>query len=485
MARSIIVQGKELVEKAKREAAENVVSQSLNLLGHSSDKNYLRLAAAIERIAKGNREQEASAAWIRKWIAEGPGAPYLQRVLKNVHPRMRKNFIAKLLVGVFFRPEDVWKRMQEQEGVAPPSTLVISPTMRCNFSCTGCYAGNYTKADDMPAEMFDRVITEGKEMGMRFFTISGGEPFIYPALLDTFAKHNDCAFQVFTNGSLLTDAVCDELLELGNVAPCISIEGNREFTDERRGEGAYDHVLEAMDRLRERGIVFAFSATATRKNVDFIISDEFVDEMIKRGAYYGWYFSYIPIGSAPNLDYMPTPEQRNRLRQGVIRARTTKPMLLADFWNDGAMTGGCISAGRVYMHINHRGDVEPCVFAHFATHNLRNSTLLDALKSPFFTAIRSKQPFNHNLLKPCPLIDNPKVMRWAVKNFGAYPTHPGAESLVTELADGLDKYSAELGAVYAPVWKKEYSHWADTWNEGLWGEKYASLTEEGDPEKIN
>ena len=137
------------------------------------------------------------------------------------------------------------------------------------------------------------------------------------------------------------------------------------------------------------------------------------------------------------------------------------------------------------MHINHRGDVEPCVFAHFATHNLRNSTLLDALKSPFFTAIRSKQPFNHNLLKPCPLIDNPKVMRWAVKNFGAYPTHPGAESLVTELADGLDKYSAELGAVYAPVWKKEYSHWADTWNEGLWGEKYASLTEEGDPEKIN
>jgi hypothetical protein len=111
---------------------------------------------------------------------------------------------------------------------------------------------------------------------------------------------------------------------------------------------------------------------------------------------------------------------------------------------------------------------------------------MEALKSPFLEALRSKQPFNHNLLKPCPLIDNPKVMRWAVEKYGAHPTHAGAESLVTTLADGLDKYSADLGALTNPIWENDYSkQWADKWETGLWGERYTNISTEGDPEKIN
>jgi MoaA/NifB/PqqE/SkfB family radical SAM enzyme len=485
MAKSILSQGKNFVSSAKRETAENVLSQSLNLLGHTSEKNYVRFADAFQKIAGDNEQQTEMADWIRRWISNGPGGAYMKRVLTQMNPKMRKNFIAKLMVAVFFRPEDIWENFKAEVGIAPPVTVLISPTMRCNYLCTGCYAANYTKDDDMAPELFDRVIQEAKDtLGIRFFTISGGEPFTYPPLLDAFKKHSDCAFQVFTNGSLLTDAVCDKLAELGNVAPCISIEGTEELTDQRRGNGAYQRVLKAMDRLRERGIVFAYSATATSLNVDFITSDEFCDLMIEKGAYYGWYFSYIPIGLNPDMKYMPTPEQRNQLRIGVTRLRNTKPILLADFWNDGAMTGGCIASGRQYFHVNNKGDVEPCVFCHFSTHNVKDVSLMEALKSPFLSALRSKQPFNHNLLKPCPLIDNPKVMRWAVESYGAHPTHQGAESLVTSLADGLDKYSADLGALTDPIWEKDFRPWTDKWEAGIWGDGYKNLTTEGDPDKI-
>jgi hypothetical protein len=170
----------------------------------------------------------------------------------------------------------------------------------------------------------------------------------------------------------------------------------------------------------------------------------------------------MPIGSRPDLDYMCTPQQRDRLRREVNRIRREKPILVADFMNDGPITGGCLGAGRKYVHINNRGDVEPCVFAHFAVDNLHDTSLLEALKSDFFLDLRSLQPFGRNLLRPCPLIDHPGVFRKAVERHGPYPTHPGAESLVTSLEPGLGDYARGLRDVYEPVWEEEY-RWVDEW----------------------
>ena len=261
---------------------------------------------------------------------------------------------------------------------------------------------------------------------------------------------------------MIDDATADRIVALGNVAPAVSIEGGRERTDARRGPGTYDRVIAAMERLRDRGALFSFSATATRENLDEIISDEFADLMIEKGALYGWYFSYMPIGRDPDLSLMPTPEQRDRLRRGVCRIRKEKPLLVADFWNDGAATGGCLAAGRRYLHINSKGDVEPCVFCHFAVDNIKETSLIEALKSPFFQDFRRLQPFGHNLLRPCPLIDHPGVTRRLVEKHGAYPTHEGAESLVTTLAPGLQEYARALRDVYDPVWRDEFG-WVSEW----------------------
>ena len=155
----------------------------------------------------------------------------------------------------------------------------------------------------------------------------GGEPFVWRPLLDVAERHHQSQFMVFTNGTMINDRVADRIVELGNVSPVISIEGSRESTDARRGEGTYDRIMAAMDRLRERGAFFAYSCTGTSQNVDEIVSDEFADLMVEKGASYGWYFLYMPVGRDPDLSLMPSAEQREQLHEGVVRIRSTRPLL--------------------------------------------------------------------------------------------------------------------------------------------------------------
>jgi MoaA/NifB/PqqE/SkfB family radical SAM enzyme len=273
---------------------------------------------------------------------------------------------------------------------------------------------------------------------------------------------------VFTNGALIDEKVAKRLAELGNVAPQISIDGFREETDAIRGDGAFDRALKAMDNLKEAGCILGFSVMVTRDNVDAVTSEEFIDLLIEKGCLYGWYFLYMPVGRNPDPSLMPTPEQRNQLRIAGKRFRETKPILIADFWNDAPLTAGCINGGRTYFHINHKGDVEPCIFVHFATDNIKNTSLEEALNSPFFKGLRRMQPFCYNTLRPCPLIDHPELMRIAISKYNAYPTHEGAESTFNgEIAQHLDCYSQRVKEVFDPIWDQEYAAWAEKWTAAM------------------
>jgi len=350
------------------------------------------------------------------------------------------NFFYNYLIHGYFKRKEFLRRY----GFRPPYLLVISPTMKCNLNCYGCYAGSYAK-QELGLDEVVRVIEEGKRMGIYFIVISGGEPFMWKHIFDLFEIENDVHFQVYTNGSLIDRSVAKRLSELGNVVPCISVEGFEKETDSRRGKGAFASIIRAMDALREMGVIFGFSATATRENNDFLVSDEFVDFYEKKGCFIGWYFNYVPIGRKPEVDLMPTPEQRIRRRRRLLELRRNRNIILADFWNDGPLTGGCIAGGRSYLHINSNGDIEPCVFTHFAVDNIRNTSLLDALQSGFFKAIRARIPYSENYLRPCIIIDHPHILRQLVRQYGAKPTHPGAEGVLDELSEELDRYAHEYG----------------------------------------
>ena len=450
-------------EKLKDYTSKQAINLILKGLTNSSDENLIRLTYVAEKISPRFKPKIGR---IRKLFKDrAPAYVLAKKALKEIHPNVRDKMVLNFMIKYILLGAKTRENFQKKEGIPCPATIVISPTMRCNLRCIGCYAGDYSKKDDLPIEYVDKVITEAKEMGTCFFVISGGEAFVRDDMLDIYKKHNDVSFMIYTNGTFIDRDMAFKLQKLGNVAPAISVEGFEKETDARRGKGTWKKIMQAMDNCREARIVYGFSATPTRYNTEVIYSNELMKLLTEeKGCIFGWYFTYIPIGRNPDVSLMQTPEQRLYGWRRVNYLRNTYPVFIGDFWNDGMHVNGCIAGGRLYLHINVKGDYEPCVFTHCATHNVRNATLREALTSPIFKKIREEQkkPTFDNRMRPCMIIDHPEVLRKVVKECNAYPTHGNAHTVLTKCADHLDQYSKEYGELSKPFWEKVYVK-----NEGM------------------
>ncbi len=346
-------------------------------------------------------------------------------------------------------------RLANELGHNVPYTILIDPTSNCNLRCRGCWAGAYEKQHSLSFEEVDRIVSEAKDLGMYFIVMSGGEPTMWPHLEELCRKHYDVAFMIYTNGTLINEDMARWMREVGNITPAISLEGDRETTDQRRGKGVYNKIMSAMEHLKENGVAFGFSITITTENAEEVYSDEFIDLMIEKGALYGWSFHYIPIGSNPDFSLMITPEQRANLIKRVREVRSKRPIQIADFWNDGELTGGCIAGGRRYFHINASGDVEPCAFVHFTIDNIKGKPLKEILANPLFKAYQQRQPFSDNLLRPCPIIDRPEMLREMISETDAQPSYEGADALLH------DQKAAKMDSIAAAWGEKADQKWAE------------------------
>lgn len=381
----------------------------------------------------------------------------LKRRQPELHPRCVSRLVHNL-VGDQILLGTPYRRRNRRELVDYPHLMVLSPTMRCNLHCAGCYSAHYERTDALTTEDLDRVLAQAKELGIRFVVISGGEPFIREDYLELCERHGDMIFMTYTNATLIADRhLAGTLADLGNVIPCISVEGFQAETTARRGPRVWDKILTAMGELKQAGVIFGFSGTPTRLNNDLIVSDEFIDFYTAQGCMIGWYFSYMPVGRNPDLDLMPSPEQRLHRLKRIREIRVSKPIVAADFWCDGPMVGGCLSAGRRYFHVNARGGVEPCVFNQFHVHNVKDVSLATALSSDFFKYIRQRNREVTNVYRPCPIIDRPQILRDALEKFHPTPAQEGAEKIKDgALARGLDEYAVALKRVMDPLWKQEF-----------------------------
>lgn len=261
-------------------------------------------------------------------------------------------------------------------------------------------------------------------------------------------------FLAFTNGTLIDDEFIKEVKRVGNLAFAVSIDGFEETTDARRGNKVYQRVMTAMEKMRDAGIIFGFSTTYMRGNIDEVSSDEFVDLMIEKGCIFGWYFTYVPVGRDADPTMMATPTERAKMYKRINEIRNTKPIFVLDFWNDGEYAYGCIAGGRRYLHINANGDVEPCAFVHYATCNIKDTSLLDALKSPLMMEYRRHQPFNENMLRPCPLIDNPEALQHMVHASGAHSTQMGDPEDIDEFYKKIKPHSDAWAKEAEELWKE-------------------------------
>lgn len=330
-----------------------------------------------------------------------------------------ENFVINAVLKWNSTHDDI---MNEQE-CNIPWAILLDPTSACNLHCTGCWAAEYGNRLNLSYDEMNSIINQAKALGVHFFLFTGGEPLVRKKdIIRLCEEHSDCQFLSFTNGTLIDEEFADEMLRVKNFIPAVSVEGFEKDTDFRRGDGTFSQVERAMSILRRKKLPFGISCCYTSKNADIIGSEEYFDRMIEWGAKFCWFFTYIPVGKNAVPELMATAEQRKFMYEQVRKFRETKPLFTLDFWNDGEFCGGCIAGGRRYLHINANGDYEPCAFVHYSDSNIREKTLLEALKSPLFMSYRKHQPFNKNYLRPCPMLDNPGALSQIVAESGAHST---------------------------------------------------------------
>jgi hypothetical protein len=190
---------------------------------------------------------------------------------------------------------------------------------------------------------------------------------------------------------------------------------------------------------------------------------------------------FMPVGKDPILELVPTPEQRVYCGDRVAELRRKHPLFMADFWNDGPAVGGCLAGGRQYLHILNSGRIEPCVFAHFGVDNIRDVSIIDAVNSPFFKAIRGEFPYNDiaNLKRPCMIMDNPQVLRKVVEEHLVPQGHQHSEDIIRnpDVVEWIDRYAERFRDLTDPVWLKLIEDPNYRWYK--YGEEYRGLFRNG------
>lgn len=426
-------------------------------LERNPEKNIPRLFKMLKLLAKDEDSNKAIRN-IETYYSDNPSIKQLiDSILIETNPKFLKKFFVNFIANAIWIGGKKRSELLENEDIKVPFTLLISPSMRCNLHCTGCYAAKYDKLNGLTYEEVDRIIGEARDLGVHYIIVLGGEPFFVDFMYDIYKKYDDILFTPFTNGTLFNNDIADKLVSLGNVMPMFSLEGFEKETDARRGSGTFNKVMEGMDLLKSRGIPFGVSSATSTNNLKTVTSDEFIDMLVKKGSRMNWYFMYMPVGESPNIDNMLKPAERIELGRLTKKIRSTKPYFTIDFFNDAPYVGGCI-AGKYYCHINSNGDVEPCVFAHIACDNIKDKNLIDIFKSEFFKGLRHRQPYNKNMLRPCMMIDNTNVIREVSEKFNAHPTDESAEAMLhdKDFQAKLDKLSSDFKPYADEAWEKDF-----------------------------
>ena len=288
------------------------------------------------------------------------------------------------------------RQKYEKEGVHVPGFLIASITSACNLHCAGCYSRCSNATNDaapvsqLTDEEWLKIFREADDLGISFIMLAGGEPMIRRDIIEAAGKMQNIIFPIFTNGTFI-DARYFKLFDsCRNLVPVLSIEGERDVTDQRRGDGIYDLVIRNMEKFKEKGLIFGASITVTTENVEQVTSPEFLNTLIDRGCKLVIYVEFVPV--TKEAAYLAPGEKERAYMETAMETLRKKydEVVLLSFPGDELAMGGCMAAGREFFHINSHGGAEPCPFSPYSDVNIKDTSLKDAIASPLFQKLNER-----------------------------------------------------------------------------------------------
>jgi len=343
-----------------------------------------------------------------------------QRLLTETDPKV----VGKLVYNFGFkgiRSVQRYKRRLKQ-GVSFPPFLFISVISGCQLRCQGCWVDVEAPSKRLSLDDLNRIVTDSKKHGNSYFGILGGEPFLHPELLQLFALHPDCYFQVFTNGQLITDEIGRELRRLGNVTPLISLEGTEKVSDERRGRSdVFNKSLTGLENCRKNKLLIGVATSVCQSNIDELVTERWVRSLIARGVHYVWFHTYRVIGPNPHEELALRPEQVLNVRRFIVQMRSRLPIAIVDAYWDDRGEALCPMATGVSHHISPYGDIEPCPIIQFARETIRDgeSVYKGMVESAFLRDFRTTAA---KTTRGCIVLERPDLVRELVLKHGARDT---------------------------------------------------------------
>lgn len=333
--------------------------------------------------------------------------------------------------------------------VVPPF-MILSITSKCNLKCRGCYASangtvnGSTTSSQLDRNQWRKVLSQARELGVLGFIIAGGEPFMFPDLIELCSEYSDRFFVIVTNGTSITEADYARLRKSTNIGVVVSLEGGKSATDARRGEGVYVRAMSSIRRLLKTGVFTGVSITVTKRNLDYWMDEANIDAVTDLGIRLGVFIEYIPDtastanslgGGCPSIseflvdvdvankdsdDLTLSPDEQRVFRGRILEYRSSKPIYIIHSPADEEYFGGCVSAGRGFVHVTPAGDLTPCPVSNIATHNLSTSTLREGLLSPLFSRLRESDILKTGHATSCALVSHRKEVEEIARSVDSY-----------------------------------------------------------------
>ena len=314
------------------------------------------------------------------------------------------------------------RQKYDENGQNIPAFLIASITSSCNLHCTGCYSrANNACSDDVPlnqlsADEWEDIFIQANEMGISFIVLAGGEPMLREDIINKAANFPEILFPIFTNGTMLNEDYLKLLDDNRNLVPILSIEGNEEVTDSRRGKGVYKQLVDSMGLMKKNNIIFGASLTFTKGNLSSLVSKEFIDKLHDVGCKVVFFIEYVPVNEETK-NIAPSDEERELLLNKLERLRNEySDMLFMSFPGDEKDSGGCLAAGRGFFHINSHGGAEPCPASPYSDINVKDTSLIEALNSKLFKSLRDGGILMDNHDGGCVLFEHEKEVKKILEN---------------------------------------------------------------------
>jgi MoaA/NifB/PqqE/SkfB family radical SAM enzyme len=354
--------------------------------------------------------------------------PLARRVLTETDPKVLGKLAYNFGIKGIRSVELYKKRLKRGESFPP--FLFVSVISGCQLRCQGCWVDVEAPSKRLSLDDLNRIVVDAKKHGNSYFGILGGEPFLHPDLLEFFASHPDCYFQVFTNGQLITNEVARELRKIGNVTPLISLEGTETVSDIRRGRSdVFNKSLAGIENCRRNKLLIGVATSVCQSNIDDLVNEKWVRRLIDMGVHYVWFHTYRVIGPNPSAELALRPDQVVAVRRFIVTMRSRLPIVIVDAYWDDRGEALCPMATGVSHHISPYGDIEPCPIIQFSTDTVRDGTsVFDTMKNSAF--LRDFRTTAAETTRGCIVLERPDLVRDLVLKHGARDTTQRGTALV-------------------------------------------------------